>query len=219
MSKTRKTDDRIPAGGADDGIDDNLPGFAYAQRVVTAWSNALTAMGEGFNQGWSDIQQGNYGFRALMKTWASTWTASFDVLLELWKGPNFRTAPQWLHFRLVKSGQPSGARGKTAAPAVTPDVLEGTLPLDKKWGRDVELETMAFERLGAAGPAAASATALSELWSTCAWTDDLRRDSLDIALDVKVAATLAPGQYLGIVLASGTTGEPPLAVVMLQVTG
>lgn len=219
MSNPRRTDDRIPAGGADDGIDDNLPGFAYAQRVVTAWSNALTAMGEGFNQGWSDIQQGNYGFRALMKTWASTWSASFDVLMELWKGPNFRTTPQWLHFRLVKNGPSSGKTGKAAPPTITPDVLEGTIPLDKKWGRDVDLETMPFERLGGGGTAAAPSAALSELWSTCAWTDDLRRDSLDIALDVKVAATLAAGQYLGVVLASGTTGEPPLAVVMLQVTG
>lgn len=211
MAKNR-TDDRIPAGGADDGIDDNLPGFAYAQRVVTAWTNALTAMGEGFNQGWSEIQQGRYGFGALMRTWASTWSASVDVLQELWKGPNFRTAPQWVHFRVTKA---------SAKRKVTPDVLESTLPLDKKWGRDVELETMPFERLGTpakASTSAASSKALAELWSACGWTDDLRRDSLNVALNVKAAAELDSGQYLGVVLAAGTTGEPPLAVVLLHVS-
>jgi hypothetical protein len=209
MPKSRDRDDRVPVGGADDGIDDNLPGFAFAQRMVTAWSNALTAMGETFNQSWSDIQQGRYDFSGYMKTLTSTYAASFDALMEFWKGPTFRASPQWLHFRFKKS---QGREG-------SPDVLTGTVRLDKKWGRDVNLETVPFERLGEA-PAKAGKAAnkdATDLWSECGWLDDLRRDAVDVSLNVSAVRSLAAGQYLGFVLASGTTAEPPLVIVVLQV--
>lgn len=206
MPKKKELDDRLPEGGADDGVDDNLPGFAYAQRVISAWNNALTAMGETFNQSWSDIQQGRFTFGSWMKTLSSTYSASFDAMTELWKGPTFRTTPQWLHFRFVKSLGPGGS----------PDVLTGTVPLDKKWSRDINLETVPFERMGRAGTADDGADVPS-LWSQCEWVDDLRRDAVEVTLDVTAVRRLAPGQYLGFVLASGTTAEPPLVIVMLQV--
>lgn len=211
MPKSRDRDDRVPVGGADDGIDDNLPGFAFAQRMVTAWSNALTAMGETFNQSWSDIQQGRYDFSSYMKTLTSTYAASFDAVMEFWKGPTFRSAPQWLHFRFDKS---QGREG-------SPDVLTGTARLDKKWGRDVNLETVPFERLGQAAKAAKvpqdAKEAAKDLWSECVWLDDLRRDAVDVSLNVGAVRSLGAGQYLGFVLASGTTAEPPLVIVMVQV--
>ena len=210
MAKKGDQQDRVPLGGADDGVDDNLPGFAFAQRMVSAWSNALTAMGETFNQSWSDIQQGRYDFSSFMKTVSSTYASSWDALLEFWKGPSFRTAPQWLHFRFLKSQGDGGS----------PDVLTGTAPLDKKWSRDVNLETVEFERMGQAAPGARRAEARTDaksLWSECVWLDDLRRDVVDISLNVTAVRALPAGQYLGLVLASGTTAEPPLVIVMLQV--
>jgi hypothetical protein len=209
MPKKREPDDRLPEGGADDGVDDNLPGFAYAQRVISAWNNALTAMGETFNQSWSDIQQGRFDFGTWMKTVSSTYSASFDVMMEFWKGPNFRTAPQWLHFRFVKSHGRAGS----------PDVLTGTASLDRKWSRDVNLETVPFERMGrAAGqPTETADKDVPSLWSQCDWADDLRRDAIQVTLDVAAVRQLPPGQYLGFVLASGTTAEPPLVIVMIQV--
>lgn len=205
MPKKRVPDDRLPEGGADDGVDDNLPGFAYAQRVISAWNNALTTMGETFNQSWSDIQQGRFDFGSWMKTVTSTYSASFEVLVEMWKGPTFRPAPQWLHFRFVKSQGQAGS----------PDVLTGIAPLDKKWSRDVNLETVPFERMGRAG--GRTEGELPAVWSHCDWLDDLRRDAIEVSLDVAAVRTLAPGQYLGFVLASGTTAEPPLVIAMLQV--
>jgi hypothetical protein len=196
--------------------------------MVTAWSNALTAMGETFNQSWSDIQQGRYDFSAYMKTVTSTYAASFDALMEFWKGPTFSSSPQWLHFRFDKSQGRDG----------TPDVLTGTVRLDKKWGRDVNLETVPFERLGQPIPKATTKAAqaatkevskdatkettkettdATDLWSECVWLDDLRRDSVDVTLNVSAVRSLPAGQYLGFVLASGTTAEPPLVIVMLQV--
>ena len=209
MPKKKAHDDRLPEGGADDGVDDNLPGFAYAQRVISAWNNALTAMGETFNQSWSDIQQGRFDFGSWMKTVSSTYSASFDAMMEVWKGPNFRSTPQWLHFRFVK-GQGRGG---------SPDVLTGIAALDKKWGRDVTLETVPFERMGrtADQPGSQADGEVPPLWSQCDWVDDLRRDALEVSLDVAAVRTLAPGQYLGFVLTSGTTAEPPLVIAMLQV--
>lgn len=209
MAKKKELADRLPEGGADDGVDDNLPGFAYAQRVISAWNNALTAMGETFNQSWSDIQQGRFDFSSWMRTLSSTYSASFDAMMEVWKGPGFRSTPQWLHFRFMKSQGRAGS----------PDVLTGTVPLDKKWSRDVNLETVPFERMGrGGGPAKSDGDVdVPPLWSQCDWVDDLRRDAIEVTLDVAAVRTLPPGQYLGFVLASGTTAEPPLVIVMLQV--
>jgi hypothetical protein len=225
MPKRKQPDDVLPEGGAAEGVDDNLPGFGYAQRVITAWTNALTAMGETFNQSWSDIQQGRYDFGSFMKASTSVWGTSFDVLAEVWKGPNLRTGPQWLHFQFQKKPAPSGS----------PDVLTGTARLDRKWGRDVNLQTVEFERLGQPVPAATASDANAKgkagaktgaqpdgvsagrVWTSCTWSDDLRRDAVDVTLNVATVRELPPGQYLGFVLASGTTAEPPLVIVMLQV--
>src|SRR6185503_12552551 len=100
------------------------------------------------------------------------------------KGPNLRRGPQWLHFQFHKKPAPSGS----------PDVLTGTARLDKKWGRDVNLQTVEFERLGQPAPAGAAAETKAKakevpgtkaaatpesvsggrVWTSCAWSDDLR---------------------------------------------
>jgi hypothetical protein len=175
----------------------NFPGFGYSQRVVTAWGNALTGIAENYNDSWNQIIQGTYGCGSWMRTVATTYETLFDAAAEVLKGPSFRSRPEWLHFSVS---------------ANIPNSLSGVLSLDHALGPHVRLVCTPFERLGQGKGKDA------DLWKHVDWTDAQRRDSITVVLDQDVVATLGAGHYLGFVLANGVTGEPPLGIVMLQVT-
>jgi hypothetical protein len=183
-------------GGAASG--GNFPGFDYAQRVVLAWGGALTALGESYNQAWSDIKQGDYGLKKYIGNLANAYEVSFGVALEVLKGPNFKSRPEWLQIEYNKTTD-------------NPNTLSGIAKLDKNYNQSVVLVDTDYERLSG------SSKAVGKI-CTSSWAIKSRFDTIRLDLDRTRVRALLNGYYIGFVIAQGITAEPPLAIVMLRVT-
>jgi hypothetical protein len=190
LAKGTVVGDGLPGG--------NVPGFEYAQRVILAWSNALSALGERYNQSWSDIKQGKYGLKECIMNLASAYEISFDAALEVLKGPNFKGHPGWLQIEYNKTTD-------------EPNSLAGIAKLDKSYDQSTVLVDTDHERLGASGGATGALC-------TSSWAIKGRFDTIRLDLDKNKVKKLTNGHYIGFVIAQGITAEPPLVIVMLRVT-
>jgi hypothetical protein len=178
---------------------ENFPGYSYLQRVSTAFTNAMAAMTENYNENWGRMKAGSFTFGDYMKSLAIACDTYYDVGAEAFKGPSAADRVEWVHFTW---DQKKG----------TPDTLK-TPPVDlgRKCSLDAELDWTPMANFGGGSNL--------DLIQSCEWTDALRRDQVEIVMDVnKIKAQAQPGHYIGFVLERGNTGVPPLVAVMLHVT-
>ena len=89
------SEDQSDVSGAMPGTD-NIPGFAYLERVAAAAGRAVTANTRVVNDAWRDITQRKYDAAAAMHTWARLVSNSYGVVTELLRPPGAVPTPAWL---------------------------------------------------------------------------------------------------------------------------
>ena len=58
----------------------SIPGWEYYQRLSQAWSSALLAQAEAYNEAWPKIREGNYELKDAIKTCANVIERYYDAV-------------------------------------------------------------------------------------------------------------------------------------------
>jgi hypothetical protein len=97
-----RIDDTVREGGAAGGVD-NVPGFAYLQRVATAMYRTLISQAEEMNEAWPNIRRGHFDFGTAVRLWANMVEGTYGVITEVLQGPTALPRPAWLVIPYSKS--------------------------------------------------------------------------------------------------------------------
>jgi hypothetical protein len=185
------SEDQSDVSGAMPGTD-NIPGFAYLERVAAAAGRAVNANTRVVNDAWRDIAERKYNAGAAMHAWARIVSNSYGVVTEILRPPGAVPTPAWLVI-------PYSAKGANRFHGVRVDsVLEGE-----------HLEATRFEPIS-------GGTVVDKLVVDSPQVEGTR---IEFELDEKAVKNLEVGKsYLGFIVRQGAGAAPPLVVVAVQVT-
>ena len=173
----------------------NFPGLGFATAMAGAWTRYLSAQTSVFNSLWSDLTSGTLTVGSLAQNSARLWQAYYDGVRDVVKRPFAADTPRWLWFEYSKK-----ADNSLYAPVQLATVQDAGAQLD--WTD--------LRAVGGGG-------VVPEAQISVTWTDDLRREALNVELQRAPLAKLPDGQYLGFVYNRRAWASAPLAIVALNI--
>jgi len=188
-----------------------FPGIEYFERVGLAWTNALSVNRKALDDAWSEMKDGTYDYKQMMKTWADTAESYYGVAVEAQRGPGYQRQPVWVYFDY----------GPQRGGPARPNTLERLATLERTESEGTNLECTEFASLlenDHLDP--------EKVYSTLPQWEGASRSRIYMALDtdfihqhVKPPKSIKhQQQYISFILAAGRTSEPPLVIVMLRVS-
>ena len=189
--------------GTDAAEDDrnNVPGFAYLQRVNTMAMRALGAQTEAMNHAWADMRLGRMDYNGAMRAYTRLTDNWVEVFMEIARGPGFVSRPSWLIFPWFT---PTG--GKTSDK--NPDTMLVRVTIDTPVD-DMLLEYTNFERFG--GNETTKSLYAKNRPPSVSGT------RVEIEFDRKQLDDLKVGDYVSFLFPGGRGGQAPVAIVVVRV--
>jgi hypothetical protein len=174
----------------------NFPGFDYAKGAIMDWMRLIGTGGTMVNNAWGELLNGNFGFRDMMKMYATLGQRYVQTLDGVIRGP-FRTpAPKWEYFYYELDAGNAVYRTLTLPPGTLTTAFDGA----------VDLKVTPLQPIGG-GEAYDGGIDLASVPD--------RPDSFRITL--ARMEKLKPGQYQGFIY-KPNVAMPPLFALMLIVS-